>query len=219
MAVATSAGFDVAIRGVGGILIEGSIPFHGNFNLDNVLLAVAIAFESGVDSLDIAGALAVLTGAQGRLEPINIGQNFRAFVDYAHSPDAVSRVLSACREMTDGKVIAVLGCGGDRDSSKRPLMGEALVAGSDIAIFTSDNPRSEDPEKILRQMVDSVELSTTRRVVLDRKTAIEQAVKVANDGDVVIILGKGHELGQEVLGIIHPFDDRLLLAEAIEGRS
>ncbi|CAB4830742.1 unannotated protein [freshwater metagenome] len=218
-AVATSAGFDVAIRGVGGILIEGSIPFHGNFNLDNVLLAVAIAFESGVDSLDIAGALAVLTGAQGRLEPINIGQNFRAFVDYAHSPDAVSRVLSACREMTDGKVIAVLGCGGDRDSSKRPLMGEALVAGSDIAIFTSDNPRSEDPEKILRQMVDSLELSTTRRVVLDRKTAIEQAVKVANDGDVVIILGKGHELGQEILGIIHPFDDRLLLAQAIEGRS
>lgn len=218
-AVATSAGFDVAIRGVGGILIEGSIPFHGNFNLDNVILAIAIAYESGVDSVDIAAALPALTGAQGRLEPITIGQDFRAFVDYAHTPDAVTRVLDACKAMTDGKVIAVLGCGGDRDSSKRPLMGEALIAGSDIAIFTSDNPRSEDPEKILHQMVGSAELPTTSRVVLDRQTAIEEAVMLAKDGDVVIILGKGHELGQEILGIIHPFDDRLVLAQAIEGRS
>lgn len=212
-------GSDVVIRGVGGILIEGLLPLHGDYNLDNALMAVALAYESGVDPIEIAAILPTLSGAQGRLEPIFVGQNFGAFVDYAHSPDAVSRVLEACRSMTTGKVIAVLGCGGDRDSSKRPLMGRALVNGSDVAVFTSDNPRSEDPLKILTQMTDGIDVALPDRVIPDRKAAIEYAVSYASGGDIVVVLGKGHETGQESAGVVTPFDDRLVLAQAIEGRT
>lgn len=212
------AGNDIIIRGPGGILIEGLLPLHGEFNLDNALMAIAIACESGVDPIEIATILPTLTGAQGRLEPVVLGQSFGAFVDYAHSPDAVSRVLAACRGMTEGKVIAVLGCGGDRDSAKRPLMGEALKGGSDVAVFTSDNPRSEDPEEILNQMVGKLKISSPSQVISDRRSAINYAVGQAVSGDVVVILGKGHETGQETLDVITPFDDRKVLAEAIEAR-
>jgi len=211
-------GNDVCIRGLGGILIEGFLPLHGDYNLDNALMAVALAFESGVDPIEIAAILPTLSGAQGRLEPVDVGQDFAAFVDYAHSPDAVSRVLEACRSMTSGKVIAVLGCGGDRDSSKRPLMGSALSAGSDVAVFTNDNPRSEDPLAILQQMTAGLVVDAPDQVVPDRRSAIEYAVSQADVGDVVVILGKGHETGQEGAGVVAPFDDRLELAQAIEGR-
>ena len=211
-------GNDVVIRGPGGILIEGLLPLHGDYNLDNALMAVALAFESGVDPIEIATILPTLTGAQGRLEPVVVGQDFGAFVDYAHSPDAVSRVLEACRSMTIGKLIAVLGCGGDRDATKRPLMGNALAHGSDVAVFTSDNPRSEDPLKILGQMTSELVVASPNQVIPDRRSAIEYAVAQASSGDIVVILGKGHETGQESAGIVAPFDDRLVLAEAIEGR-
>lgn len=211
-------GNDVVIRGIGGILIEGLLPLHGEYNLDNALMAVAIAFESGIDPIDIQAILPKLTGATGRLESVNLGQDFGAFVDYAHSPDAVSRVLEACHQISSGKVIAVLGCGGDRDTSKRPLMGRALAKGSDVAVFTSDNPRSEDPQSILNQMTDSLAVETPNVVIVDRKSAIEYAVAQASAGDIVVVLGKGHETGQEIAGVIHPFDDRVVLAGAIEGR-
>lgn len=217
-AVAHVRGHDVCIRGLGGILIEGLLPLHGDYNLDNALMAVSLAFESGVDPVEIASILPTLTGARGRLESVDVGQDFAAFVDYAHSPDAVSRVLEACRSMTRGKVIAVLGCGGDRDSSKRPLMGQALSSGSDVAVFTSDNPRSEDPLRILDQMIHGLTVSDSDRVIPDRKVAIEFAVSQASPGDVVVILGKGHETGQESAGVVTPFDDRLALARAIEER-
>lgn len=218
-AVAHSRGNDVCIRGLGGILIEGLLPLHGDYNLDNALMAVALAYESGVDPVEIASILPTLTGARGRLESVDVGQDFTAFVDYAHSPDAVSRVLEACRLMTTGRVIAVLGCGGDRDSSKRPLMGKALSSGSDVAVFTSDNPRSEDPRKILEQMTNGVPMSSLDRVIIDRKAAIEYAVSQASPGDVVVILGKGHETGQESAGVVTPFDDCLTLAQTIEART
>jgi len=211
-------GNNVCIRGQGGILIEGVLHLHGDYNLDNALMAVALAFESGVDPIEIAAILPTLTGARGRLEQVDVGQDFAAFVDYAHSPDSVSRVLEACRSMTTGKVIAVLGCGGDRDLSKRPLMGGALFDGSDIAVFTSDNPRSEDPLKILEQMTQGLALAEPDKVIADRRTAIDYAVSKAVGGDVVVILGKGHETGQESAGVITPFDDRIALAQAIESR-
>lgn len=213
-----SRGNDVCIRGQGGILIEGVLHLHGDYNLDNALMAVALAYESGVDPVEIAAILPKLTGAQGRLESVDVGQDFVGFVDYAHSPDSVTRVLEACRSMTEGKVIAVLGCGGDRDSSKRPLMGMALSEGSDIAVFTSDNPRSEDPLKILEQMTEGLAVAEPDQVISDRRTAIDYAVSKAEAGDVVVILGKGHETGQESEGEITPFDDRLALAQAIESR-
>lgn len=211
-------GNDVCIRGQGGILIEGVLHLHGDYNLDNALMAVALAFESGVDPIEIAAILPTLIGAQGRLESVDVGQDFAAFVDYAHSPDSVRRVLEACRAMTSGKVIAVLGCGGDRDSSKRPLMGKALSDGTDIAVFTSDNPRSEDPDKILEQMTQGLAMAKSDQVISDRKSAIDYAVSQALAGDVVVILGKGHETGQDRAGVVTPFDDRLTLAQAIESR-
>jgi UDP-N-acetylmuramoyl-L-alanyl-D-glutamate--2,6-diaminopimelate ligase len=209
----------IAIRGTGGILIETTTKLVGDFNLDNLLMAIAISVAGGIDPIDIAAITPKLTGAEGRLEKVELGQSFSALVDYAHSPDSVTRVLAALRESTTGKIIAVLGCGGDRDKSKRPLMGAALIAGSDVAIFTSDNPRSEDPAQIVKEMVSGLTLPATTSIELDRNRAIEIAVAAAKPGDVVVLLGKGHEPGQEIAGVKHNFDDRLVLAAAIEATS
>ena len=207
---------EIAIRGAGGVLIETTTKLVGDFNFDNLLLAIAISVASGIDPIDIAAITPSLSGAEGRLEKVDLGQTFTALVDYAHSPDSVKSVLETLRKSTTEKVIAVLGCGGDRDKSKRPLMGAALLAGSDVAIFTSDNPRSEDPAQIIKEMVSGLTLSATSSIEIDRKQAIEIAVAAAKPGDVVVILGKGHEPGQEIAGVKHNFDDRLVLAAAIE---
>jgi len=209
-------GYSIAIRGTGGILIEGEINLIGDHNLDNVLMAVAMASEFEVDSLVIGNSLAHLQGAAGRLESVDIGQKFMALVDYAHTPDAVTRTLSTLRKSVDGRIIAVLGCGGDRDKTKRPIMGRELLAGSDVAIFTSDNPRSENPEKILEEMIGGLTLGESASVTLDRREAIALAVSSALPGDCVVVLGKGHEVGQEIAGKKYPFDDRIELARAIE---
>lgn len=211
-------GAHIAIRGSGGILIEGKVHLHGGYNFDNLLMAVAIATESGIDPIDIAAILPQLTGAAGRLESVRLGQNFTALVDYAHSPDAVARVLETAHEISDGRVIAVLGCGGDRDASKRALMGKALHEGADVAIFTSDNPRSEKADAILVQMTLGLDITEPSAVIQDRAEAIKAAVNEAKDGDLVIVLGKGHEKGQEINGVVHPFDDRVELARAIEDK-
>jgi UDP-N-acetylmuramoyl-L-alanyl-D-glutamate--2,6-diaminopimelate ligase len=212
----SQGGYEVSIRGVGGILIEGHLPLVGEHNLDNALLAIALAVESGIDPLTISMDMHKLKGAAGRLEKIDIGQKFLALVDYAHTPDAVERVLAAVRQITPGRVIGILGCGGDRDASKRPLMGKALVLGCDFAILTSDNPRSESPSKILEQMAAEIEPGENVMLEEDRRGAIALAITEALPGDTVIILGKGHEIGQEIKGIEYPFDDRIELAQAIE---
>jgi UDP-N-acetylmuramoyl-L-alanyl-D-glutamate--2,6-diaminopimelate ligase len=213
---ATSGGTSFTARGVGGVLIESSTPLHGYFNLDNILLVLAIAIECGIDPLDCAAIIPRLHGAPGRMESIDRGQDFTALVDYAHTPDAVHNVIATATKFTSGKVIAVLGCGGDRDSSKRPLMGSALLQESGIAIFTSDNPRSEDPQKILDDMTKHLQISTPSQVIVDRREAIAYAVSLCQPGDTLIVLGKGHENGQEINGQKLDFDDRLVLAEIIE---
>lgn len=207
------------IRGTGGILIETSTLLRGGYNYDNLLMAIAIAVELGVDPIDIAAIVPNLSGAAGRLEEISLGQAFTALVDYAHTPDAVSNVLASIREFTKGKVIAVLGCGGDRDPGKRPLMGMALKSGADVAIFTSDNPRSEDPDLILQAMCAGVEVVNPSQTIADRAEAISYAVSIAKAGDTVAILGKGHEKGQEIKGETFDFDDRTYLAQAIEAKN
>jgi UDP-N-acetylmuramoyl-L-alanyl-D-glutamate--2,6-diaminopimelate ligase len=217
--IKTATGVEFTIRGRDGILIESQTSLFGDYNLDNLLLAIAIAYECEIDPLEIASIAPQLRGAPGRLEPVLLGQSFAALVDYAHSPDAVINVLAAAREFTPGRVIAVLGCGGDRDSTKRSLMGAALCDGSDIAVFTSDNPRSEEPSEILKEMVYGVKIEDPSIVIEDRAAAIKYAVNQAQSGDTVLVLGKGHEVGQEISGVILPFDDRLQLAEAIEGKS
>ena len=209
-------GVEFSARGTGGILIESRTQLSGGFNLDNLLLALAIAVECGIDPIELATIAPSLTGAPGRLEAVSLGQRYRAFVDYAHSPDAVSNVLAATREFTPGKIIAVLGCGGDRDASKRPLMGRALADGADIAIFTSDNPRSEKPSEILKQMTSSLDFKAPSQIIEDRTDAIRAAVSLATDNDTVLVLGKGHESGQDIAGVVSAFDDRLVLAQAIE---
>jgi len=206
------------IRGAAGILIETSTSLRGGYNFDNLLMAIAIAVELGVDPIDIAAIVPNIIGAAGRLEEIAIGQDFTALVDYAHTPDAVSNVLASIREFTTGKVIAVLGCGGDRDPMKRPLMGQALSANADIAIFTSDNPRSENPDAILQAMTAGIDIAQPSQRISDRAEAISYAVSLAGAGDTVAVLGKGHELGQEIMGKTLDFDDRVVLAQAIEAK-
>jgi len=193
------------------------LPLLGLHNADNALLAIALAVHTGVDPIAIGSNMHLLSAPAGRLEPVALGQKFIALVDYAHTPDAVAHVLSTARSLTKGRVIAVLGCGGDRDKSKRALMGAALRNGSDFAIFTSDNPRSEDPQSILNEMVGELDLRENACVEADRRGAIAVAVSEASDGDCVLVLGKGHERGQEIKGQKFEFDDRIELARAIEG--
>ncbi len=209
-------GFEVAIRGTGGVLIEGCLNLIGEHNLDNALMAVAMASEGEIDPLVIGNSLKYLVGAPGRLEKVELGQDFLALVDYAHTPDAVERTLTTLKKSVSGRLIAVLGCGGDRDRTKRPVMGKALLSGSDVAIFTSDNPRSENPQTILNEMTAGLELNEKGSVVIDRREAIALAVTQAKAGDCVVLLGKGHESGQEINGVKTAFDDRLELARAIE---
>jgi UDP-N-acetylmuramoyl-L-alanyl-D-glutamate--2,6-diaminopimelate ligase len=212
----TSQGYLVAIRGTGGILIEGEIKLIGEHNLDNLLMAVAISSQLEIDPIVIGNSFLHLKGAAGRLESIDIGQKFLALVDYAHTPDAVTRILATLRKSVNGRIIAVLGCGGDRDKAKRPIMGRELLEGSDLAIFTSDNPRSEAPEAILAEMIGNLKLKDNSTTLLDRREAIAFAVASALPGDCVVILGKGHEAGQEIAGKKFAFDDRIELARAIE---
>lgn len=214
----TTTGAEFSIRGSGGILLESRTTLFGGYNLDNLLLAVAIASECGIDPIELAAVIPQLLGAPGRLESVVLGQSYKALVDYAHSPDAVANVLAAARDFTPGKIIAVLGCGGDRDATKRPLMGAALAHGADIAIFTSDNPRSEAPSDILKEMTSGLSIVEPSCIMEDRADAIRYATSIAHAGDTVLILGKGHESGQDIKGVVTPFDDRIHLAQAIGAR-
>ena len=189
------------------------LPLPGHFNQLNALAALAAVEALGVTVPE--GALGRIPLVPGRFEPVDAGQPFTVVVDYAHTPDSLDNVLRAAREMTDGRVLCVFGCGGDRDRGKRPLMGEIAGRRSDVAILTSDNPRSEDPEAILDMVEAGMEGVLHERHV-DRRVAIERAVVLAGPGDVVVIAGKGHELGQEFAdGRKEAFDDRVVAAEAL----
>ena len=208
-------GFDVEIINQQKELISAHFPLLGEHNLDNLIMAVAIAAKSGVTTDEITQAIPKLKSVAGRLEQLKLGQDFNAMVDYAHTPDAVERVLLAAKGFTSGRIIAILGCGGDRDKGKRPLMGAALKKFSDVAIFTSDNPRNESPDQILQEMVGNLKITSPDSVIADRREAIKYAVSLAKAGDSILLLGKGHESGQEVSGQINPFNDVTELTNAI----
>jgi UDP-N-acetylmuramoyl-L-alanyl-D-glutamate--2,6-diaminopimelate ligase len=195
--------------------LELRSPLRGAFNAENLLTAAALARLLGVEDAQIATGIAALKGVPGRFEAVDRGQPFTVVVDYAHTPDALSRLLTAARELARGKLICVFGCGGDRDREKRPLMGEIAVELADVAIVTSDNPRSEKPQAIVDEILAGIEGKAVE-VELDRRAAIEQALARASEGDVVVIAGKGHEQGQEVGGRVLPFDDRLVAAELLD---
>jgi UDP-N-acetylmuramoyl-L-alanyl-D-glutamate--2,6-diaminopimelate ligase len=210
------------VHGPDGLSLDVTLPMPGSFNVANALLAAACLRSAGVAPADIAAGLSTVE-VPGRMERVALGQDFTAVVDYAHKPAAVALALDAMRGRTDGRVIVVLGCGGDRDQAKRPMMGEAAARRSDLLIVTDDNPRSEDPAAIRAAMrAGATEVAAAERgeivEVGDRRAAIEAAVAAAEPGDVVVIAGKGHETGQEIRGVVHPFSDHDELRAAIWAR-
>jgi len=196
--------------------LELSVPLPGRFNVLNALCAVASARALGVGDEAIAAGLLDAELAPGRFQPVDEGQPFAVLVDYAHTPDSLENVLRAARELAAGRVIVVFGAGGDRDKGKRPLMGAVAAAHADVAVVTSDNPRSEDPEEIIAAILAGVGGAGGVEVVPDRRAAIARAVEVARAGDVVVIAGKGHEQGQELAGGRRvPFDDAAVARVAL----
>jgi UDP-N-acetylmuramoyl-L-alanyl-D-glutamate--2,6-diaminopimelate ligase len=200
---------------------EGAVPVStrlpGHFNVSNALAALAAAHTLGVSAETAAAALGDAAGVPGRFEPIEEGQPFTVLVDYAHTPEALENVLQAARALTEGRLISVFGAGGDRDRDKRPSMGRIGAELSDLAIVTSDNPRSEDPEAIIDEIVAGIGGNSEGvRVEPDRRSAIGLALREAAAGDTVLIAGKGHEQGQEFeRGRKIPFDDREVAREEL----
>ncbi|MGA5649746.1 UDP-N-acetylmuramoyl-L-alanyl-D-glutamate--2,6-diaminopimelate ligase [Streptomyces seoulensis] len=207
--------------GPNGERVHARSPLPGPFNVANTLAALAALAAAGIDPQTAADGIAAVPGVPGRLERVDAGQPYLAVVDYAHKTDAVESVLKALRKVTKGRVHLVLGCGGDRDRTKRGPMGAAAARYADTAVLTSDNPRSEDPLAILATMLEgaaSVPAHERGEVLLfeERAAAIAAAVGRAAAGDTVLVAGKGHEQGQDIAGVIRPFDDRQVLREAIQ---
>lgn len=199
---------------VGGMRLRTALP--GHFNVANALGAFAAAEAMGVGSEIAAAGLARAARVPGRFEPVDEGQGFAVLVDYAHTPDSLENVLRAARRLTGGRLIAVFGAGGDRDRDKRPKMGRAGAELSDLAVITSDNPRSEDPEAIVAEVAAGAAGASGLEVVVDRREAIALALRQAGPGDTVVIAGKGHEQGQEFEGGRKvPFDDREVAREEL----
>jgi len=192
------------------------VPLPGRFNVLNALGAWAAARALGAPADGIPPALAGARTAPGRFQPVDMGQPFGVFVDYSHKPDALASVLRAARELASGRLIVVFGAGGDRDRGKRPLMGEIAARLADVALVTSDNPRSEDPEAIIDEIMAGVPVGADVSRDPDRRASIHRAIGMARAGDVVVIAGKGHERGQEFAGgRVEPFDDVEVAREAL----
>jgi UDP-N-acetylmuramoyl-L-alanyl-D-glutamate--2,6-diaminopimelate ligase len=179
----------------------------GDHHMSNCLVAAAVGLVYGIDLHAIVRGLEGVDFVPGRLERVECGQPFATFVDYAHTPDALEHTLSALRDVTRGKLICVFGAGGDRDRTKRPLMGRTVERLADVAIVTADNPRNEDPSKIARQIIAGCEQPHEVEVINDRQAAIERALRLAEPGDAVVIAGKGHEVVQVVGNRSRHFDD------------
>ena len=196
---------------------EVGVQFIGKFNVSNLLAVYAAARMLGMQPEDILVAMSTLHSVSGRLEPIQSPDGFTAIVDYAHTPDALENVLNAIHEVLNGKgkVITVCGAGGNRDKGKRPLMAQEAVRQSDRVIITSDNPRFEDPQDIINDMIAGLNKEQMKKVItiVDRKEAIKTACMMARKGDVILVAGKGHENYQEIKGVKHHFDDKEVLHE------
>jgi UDP-N-acetylmuramoyl-L-alanyl-D-glutamate--2,6-diaminopimelate ligase len=198
----------------GEVAVRTGLP--GDFNVANALGAFAVGLALGVDPDVAVAGLARAERVPGRFEPVDEGQDFAVLVDYAHTPDSLENVLRAARRLSEGRVLSVFGAGGDRDSDKRPKMGRAGASLSDLAIVTSDNPRSEDPDAIIAEIVAGIENGADFEVEPDRRAAIALAFEQAQPGDTVVIAGKGHEQGQEFEnGRKVPFDDREVAREEL----
>jgi UDP-N-acetylmuramoyl-L-alanyl-D-glutamate--2,6-diaminopimelate ligase len=206
--------------GPGGVAVPAGVAMPGGHNVSNALLAIACLVAAGVDPVVAAAGVGDCTGVPGRLELVRAPGPVLGVVDYAHKPDAIVAALAALRTLGRGRLICVIGAGGDRDQGKRPFMGEAAARGADLVVVTDDNPRTEDPAAVraaVRRGAEAVHAATVVEVP-GRREAIADAVRLADPGDVVALLGKGHERGQETASGIAPFDDRVELARALAER-
>ena len=192
-------------------LPEIELKLRGRFNVENAVAAAAAARALGIDDDAIKRGLEAVERVPGRFDAVDEGQSFTVLVDYAHTPSALEVALASARELARGRLICVFGAGGDRDRDKRPLMGKVVAELADVAIVTSDNPRSEEPAAIAAAVADGLDVE----VELDRRRAIELALETAREGDVVVVAGKGHEQGQEIGGQKLPFDDREVVRDAL----
>jgi UDP-N-acetylmuramoyl-L-alanyl-D-glutamate--2,6-diaminopimelate ligase len=212
-------------NGPGGCRIEAGVALPGRHNVANALLALASLVAAGIDAQVAARGIAACKGVPGRLELVDVPGDVLGVVDYAHKPDAIVAALAALRELAigrGGRVLALIGAGGDRDRGKRALMGAAAARGADLVIVTDDNPRTEDPAEIRAAVRAGAQEAGAPAEIIEvagRRAAIDEAVRRAASGDVIAVLGKGHERGQEVNGEMLPFDDRIELAAALGGRS
>ena len=214
----TPTGAAFTVQGPGVELVT-AVHIPGEFNVANALAAIASAAMAGLDPRAVADGISRAGGVPGRLEPVVQGQDFSVVVDYAHKPDALEAVLATLRPLTRGRVIVVIGAGGDRDTIKRPVMGEIAARLADVLIVTDDNPRTEDPASIRSALLEGSRGGRAEVLEIgDRRLAIREGVRRAAPGDVLLIAGKGHEAGQEIDGVVHPFDDRVVAAEEIAGR-
>ncbi len=193
-----------------------SSPLVGDHNLYNIMAAVAACHALGIPDEQICSGISSLDRVPGRFEKVDVDRDYTVVVDYAHTPDALENVLCLARGLTSNRVLCVFGCGGDRDASKRPRMGEIATRQSDWTILTTDNPRSEDPEAILRQIRAGIPPERSNfETITDRKEAIDRVVKLARTGDLVLVAGKGQEAYQEIRGVRIPFDDRETVRDSV----
>ncbi len=192
-----------------------ALPLIGRYNVHNALAAIGAALQLGIDLSSIERGLTTMRPVPGRLELMDVRQDFHVYVDYAHTEDALRNVLMTVSELTRGRLIVVFGCGGDRDKGKRAPMGEAACELADFSILTSDNPRTEDPREILRQVEEGFPIGSQSRyqAIEDRREAIERALDIARPGDSVLVAGKGHETYQEFADTVVPFSDRQVINE------
>ena len=212
----TASGSTFVVTGPDGIRAEAGCPLPGDFNVANALAALAGCALLGFDLGPVARAMVEGGGVPGRLERVDAGQEFTVVVDYAHKPDAVTAALAALRPLTTGRLIIVLGAGGERDHGKRRIMGEIAARMADVLIVTDDNPRGEEPASIRGEILAGTRDGTAQVLETgDRRAAIREAVGQARPGDVVLVAGKGHETGQEVAGVVHPFDDREVVRDEL----
>lgn len=200
---------------------EAHFRMIGTFNAYNLLAVYGAAILLGADKMEVLAVLSDLHGAPGRFETyMSPNDKVLGIIDYAHTPDALINVLATINQLrvAGQQVITVVGCGGDRDKTKRPIMAEVACEHSDKAIFTADNPRSEDPEEILNEMEAGLTAPQRRKAlrITDRKEAIKTACSLAQPGDIILVAGKGHETYQEIKGVKHPFDDRIVLTDAFK---
>ena len=214
-----AGGSEFTVRGPDGLVLHTGVPLPGDFNVANALAAIAACAEAGFDPVEVAAGIWSGSGVPGRLERVDAGQDFVVVVDYAHKPDAVEATLRTLRPLTSGRVIVVLGAGGDRDAGKRPIMGEIAARLADLLVVTDDNPRTEDPAAIRSAVLAGTTGGPAEVVEIgDRRAAIREAVRRARPGDIVLVAGKGHETGQEVDGVVHAFDDRDVVREELAAR-